>query len=60
MSISKSTNTKAVRRIELTLQKLAADILYFCQLQETGSREKSLNIAFLNCKSRAIKRIQTC
>lgn len=45
--VCKGSDAKAVRRVQLPLQELAARLLDLSQLEQAGSREKSLHIPLL-------------
>ena len=48
MRIGKCSDAKTVGRIKLPLQKLTADVLDFCQMQQTGGWQQSLNITLFH------------
>lgn len=48
MRVSKSTDAQAVRRVKLALEKLAASLLDFSQLQQAGSGQQRLHIPLLH------------
>lgn len=48
MRVGKRSDAETVRRIQLPLEKLAADVLDFRQMQQARCRQQSLNVALLH------------
>ena len=55
--VGEGPDAEAVRRVELPLQELAADVLDLLQLQETGGRQEGLHVGLLHHDVRVVTEV---
>src|SRR6218665_2296641 len=56
--IRKRPNPETVRRVELLLEEVTADVLYLGELQQTGGGQKRLHVALLDNDRRRIAEVE--
>lgn len=55
--VGKGADAQAIRRVQLTLEELAANVLDFGELKEASSRKEHLDIGFFNNDVRGVAEI---